>query len=350
MGNTRPKAKKSADVKSTAKPKSGRSKSAVKLDAKFKHARMPKKSAKAPGPYAIKTQRAKRDEKHSTKTPKSGTVQVLRAENLESIPWLIHGFSTRMGGVTAEYGGRALNLGLTKEETRENFEANLRSWKQALGAAEWPLKSMHQIHSPVIHRIMTKDDHPAAGDGLITNVPGILIAVKTADCLPVIVADPVRKAVGVFHAGWRGTVQRIVEKGVGEMRKHFGSDPTDLLAAIGPGIGQCCYTVGDEVMDRFDSQFAYSRELFQDVFDSHALHVKYPLLFLNQRAPGHGEPAARPHLDLTKANRYQLRDAGVPEDNITALDFCTSCRTDLFFSHRKEQVTGRMMATVGIRR
>jgi YfiH family protein len=315
---------------------------------------MPEKKAKAAGPYAIKKQRAKRDEKHASKPPRRGTIKVLRAESLKELSWLVHGFSTRMGGVTSEYGGNALNLGMTKEEKRENFERNLDIWKSALlgsekSASATPLKSIRQIHSAIIHNIKSKHDKPEAGDGLITNVPGVLISVKTADCLPVIVVDPRRQAVGVFHAGWRGTVQRIVEKGVGEMRKHFGSNPTDLLAVIGPGIGKCCYQVGDEVIDKFDSQFAYSRELFEEVFDSHALHIKYPLLFLNQRAPGHGEPATSPHLDLVKANRQQLRDAGVPDQNITALDYCTSCRTDLFFSHRKERVTGRMMASVGIR-
>ena len=315
---------------------------------------MPKKEAKAARPYAIRTQRAKRDAEHASRQPERGAVQVLRAESLEKLPWLVHGFSTRMGGVTKEYGGNALNLGMTKEETRENFEQNLELWKSALFGSQQKslsttLKSMRQIHSPVIHKISSKDDHPEAGDGLITNIPGVLLSVKTADCLPVMVVDPHRRAIGVFHAGWRGTVQRIVEKGVGELRKHFGCDPADLLAVIGPGIGRCCYQVGDEVIDKFDSQFAYSRELFEEVFDAHALHIKYPLLFMNQRAPGHGEPSTSPHLDLVKANRYQLRDAGVREANITALDYCTSCRTDLFFSHRKERVTGRMMATVGIR-
>jgi YfiH family protein len=315
---------------------------------------MPKKKAKAAGPYAIKSQRAKRDRKQASKPPAQGAIQVLRSKSLDRLPWLAHGFSTRVGGVTKEYGGSALNLGMTNDETRENFEKNLSLWKSALLGSEQKaksttLKSLRQIHSAIIHKITSKADKPGAGDGLITDVPGVLISVKTADCLPVIVVDPKHHAIGVFHAGWRGTVQRIVEKGVGEMRRHYGSDPADLLAVIGPGIGKCCYQIGDEVIDKFDSQFAYSRELFDEVFDSHALHVKYPLLFLNQRAPGHGEPATSPHLDLVKANRYQLRDAGVPDKNITALDYCTSCRTDLFFSHRKEQVTGRMMASVGIR-
>jgi YfiH family protein len=189
----------------------------------------------------------------------------------------------------------------------------------------------------------------AVGDGLITNASGVLLAVKVADCLPVIVADRKRKAVGVFHAGWRGTVQRIVEKGIGEMRRQLGCDPANLVAAIGPAIGACCYEIGEEVEAEFESQFAYSRELFEDVFDSWSLKTKYPMLFLNQRAPGHGEPAMSRHLDLVKANWCQLLDAGVPTENIQSLDLCTACHTDLFFSYRKEHVTGRMLAVVGIR-
>ena len=133
------------------------------------------------------------------------------------------------------------------------------------------------------------------------------------------------------------------------MRRQFGSDPKDILVAIGPGIGVCCYQVGDEVIEQFRSQFAYADELIEEVFDSHSLHTKYPLLFLNQRAPGHGEMPKVPHLDLVKANMRQAIDAGVPEKNIEALKLCTACRTDIFFSHRKEHVTGRMMAAVGIK-
>jgi YfiH family protein len=187
------------------------------------------------------------------------------------------------------------------------------------------------------------------GDGLMTSKPGILLGIKIADCLPVLIADPERRAIGAFHAGWRGTARRIVEKGVGEMRKHFGSDPAKLLAAIGPGIGSCCYEIGDEVEREFESQFAYWQELFEDVVDPRSLHARYPLLFLNQRAPGHGDAALSRHLNLVKANLLQLRDAGLAEENISNLGLCTSCRTDLFFSYRKEQVTGRMLAVVGIR-
>lgn len=303
---------------------------------------------------AIKSQRSKRDLERRTRRPSKGKIEVLQAKNLKALPWLLHGFSTRKGGVTEEYGGGQLNLGLTPEDRRENVMKNRELLAQAVvgnGAKgkPWPLVNLSQIHSAIIHHVGRDQKVPQTGDGLITNVPGVLIAVKVADCVPVIVADRKRKVVGVFHAGWRGTVQRIVEKGVGEMQLRYGCEPKDLIAAVGPAIGKCCYEIGDEVESEFESQFAYSRELFEDVFDSWSLHQRYPLLFLNQRAPGHGAPALSRHLDLAKANLLQLLAARVPAENIISMEMCTSCRTDLFFSHRKDRVTGRLMAVVGIR-
>lgn len=304
-------------------------------------------------PYAIKQQRSKRDRERATPTPKAGKLNVLKAPSLSEIPWLIHGFSTRQGGVSKEYGGDQLNLGLTKEDKPENVARNRELFLTAVGAHRdgevWPSVQMRQIHSPIVHRVDKSVTHPHAGDGLITNTPGLVIGVKVADCMPVIAIDTAKRAIGIFHAGWRGTVQRIVQKGIGEMRKQFGSDPKDLRVVIGPGIGSCCYQVGDEVIEQFRSQFEYADELIEEVFDSHSLHAKYPLLFLNQRAPGHGEPAKVPHLDLVKANIRQAMDAGVPEKNIEALNQCTACHTDIFFSHRKEHVTGRMLAVAAIK-
>ncbi len=315
---------------------------------------------------ALKTQRAKRDRERSSPRPvKAPTVKVLTSEKLAEIPWLLHGFSTRQGGVSKEYGGQQLNLGLTAEDSAKNVERNRERFLRKVKARDaegnpWPLVLLNQVHSSAIHRVYGARGPEwarlrkgkiveTAGDGLITNTAGVLLGIKVADCFPVIVADTKRKAVGIFHAGWRGTVQRIVEKGIGEMRRQFGCDPEDLVAVIGPGIGGCCYEIGEEVESEFDSQFAYSKELFEDVFDSWSLKTKYPMLFLNQRAPGHGEPAMSRHLDLVKANCCQLLDAGVPAENIHPMDQCTACHTDLFFSYRKEQVTGRMLAVVGVR-
>ena len=337
-----------------------------KASARKKPANQEKASARKPASAsALKTQRAARDREQTSPPPlRAPGVKVLNSAKLAKIPWLLHGFSTRQGGVTEAYGGRQLNLALTAEDSPENVERNRARLLRKLraegapflpafgrsGSETWPLVVLNQVHSAAIHRVQgDRLPAPMAGDGLITSARGILLVVKVADCLPVIVADRRRRAVGVFHAGWRGTVQRIVEKGVGEMRRQLGCNPRDLMAAIGPGIGACCYEIGEQVEDEFDSQFTYSKELFEDVFDSWSLKAKYPMLFLNQRAPGHGEPALSRHLDLVKANRRQLLDAGVPEENIEALNLCTACRTDLFFSYRREHVTGRMLAVVGIR-
>ncbi len=282
-------------------------------------------------------------------------LEILRAPVFESFPWLAHGFSTRRGGVSNCYGLRTLNLGLTHHDTKQNVEHNRVAFLAAIGAADakgtpWPLAQVKQIHSAIVHRIDSPVREPLAGDGLITNAPGLLLAIKTADCVPVLVADIRRRVVGVFHAGWRGTVARIAEKGVGEMRRQFGSSPRDLRAAIGPSIRRCCYQVGAEVRAEFESQFSYAGELFEEVFDANALHLRYPLLFLNQRPPGHGDTGPEIHLDLVEANRRQLLAAGLGAEHISVIEGCTACDTARFFSHRAEfGKTGRMMAAIAIR-
>jgi YfiH family protein len=285
----------------------------------------------------------------------SAKLDVLRADSLTSVSWLVHGFSTRQGGVSSCYGGKTLNLGLTAHDTAKNVEHNREAFLSALGARDaegkaWPLVQVKQIHSAIIHQVKSSDEQQLAGDGLITDTPGLLLAVKVADCVPVLVADAKRRAVGAFHAGWRGTVARIVEKGVGEMRLRFGSRLPDLHAVIGPCIRRCCYSIGPEVRAQFESQFSYAGELFEEVFDSNAIHVRYPLLFMNQRAPGHGDLGPEIHLDLVEANRRQLLEAGVRAENISVVGGCTACETSRFFSHRAEfGNAGRMMGVIGIR-
>jgi len=280
--------------------------------------------------------------------------QLFRSGKLGELAWLTHGFSTRLGGVSRIYGGNALNLGFTKQDSRAAVERNRELFLSELGAANgrksWPLVSLRQIHSDLIHRVDQMPAAPLAGDGLVTDTPGLILAVQTADCLPVILVDPKRRAVGVFHAGWRGTVKRIVEKGVGEMRKHFKSDPRNLLAAIGPGVQSCCYDVGEEVRTKFEAQFAYASSLFREVKESDPVREKYPLLFLTARAPGHSELPVKLFLDLVEANRRQLLDAGLLAKNIDTKAPCTSCHTELLFSFRAEKgVTGRMMGAAGIK-
>lgn len=252
------------------------------------------------------------------------------------------------------YGKDQLNLGFTQHDSRAAVERNRAAFLEKLGAKNkgklWPMVTLRQVHSDLIHRVDGVPEHHLVGDGLITKTPGVLLAVQTADCLPVILVDRKTRAVGVFHAGWRGTVKRIVEKGVGEMRRHFGTRPRDILAAIGPGVHECCYNVGEEVRSKFQSQFAYGHELFRETKERNEIHEKYPLLFLTARAPGHSELPKKIWLDLVEANRRQLLDAGVAKKNISVSPLCTSCRTDLLFSHRAEKgKTGRLMGVVGVR-
>jgi YfiH family protein len=267
----------------------------------------------------------------------------------------VHGFSLRQPGFSKAYGGNTLNLGFTKHDTQRAVERNREKFLQSLGASGksgkvWPLVTLRQIHSDVIHCVREVPKGPLAGDGLVTDTPGLVIAILTADCLPVIVADPKKKALGVFHAGWRGTVKRIVEKGVGEMRRWFGSNPADLRAAIGPGVHSCCYQVGSEVRDAFRSQFAYADKLFTEISESDPVHEKYPLLFLTARAPGHSDLPRNIFLNLQEGNRQQLLAAGLQARNISVSSLCTACTTDRLFSHRAEKgITGRMMAAAAIR-
>lgn len=294
------------------------------------------------------------------RTPRSGKLDILRTTQLSRFAWLVHGFSTRQGGFSRPYGGNALNLGFTKNDPKAAVERNRAQFLREVGAVGsehrrnrsplWPLVTLRQVHSDIIRFVDSPAESQLAGDGMITSTPGLLLGIQTADCLPIILVDPKSRGVGVFHAGWRGTVKRIVEKGVGEMRRCFGSRPRDLKAAIGPGIHGCCYEVGEEVREKFLSQFAYAAKLFREVKESDPVREKYPLLFLTARAPGHGELPKKIFLDLVEANRQQLLAVGVPEKSIEASPLCTNCRTDLLFSYRGEKgKTGRMLAAVGIR-
>ncbi|MGZ7074067.1 MAG: peptidoglycan editing factor PgeF [Candidatus Angelobacter sp.] len=309
----------------------------------------------------------------AVKARKSTGLQLLQSSDLKQVPWLVHGFSIRPGGFTTSYGGRTLNLAFTKDDLRASVERNRKQALLAAGAATkgepWALVTLRQVHSDIIHVVrsrkpglskqsLVKQDllkHdllkqvPLVGDGMVTDLRGVALGVLTADCFPILLVDTRNKAVGAFHAGWRGTVKRIVEKGVGIMRLEFGSRPEDIHAAIGPGIQKCSFEVGEEVEDAFHTQFDYAAELFHSVQESDAVRERYPMLFMNQRAPGHGDPCIKVHLDLREANRRQLLAAGVPEANITALKDCTVCQPRKFFSHRAERgKTGRQLALVGI--
>jgi polyphenol oxidase len=300
-----------------------------------------------------------------TRSPSKPKLTILRAQHLSQIAWLLHGFSTRVGGSSRTYGKNQLNLGFTKDDSRAAVERNRAAFLRELGTCgdsrprpssraklnrNWPLITLRQIHSDIIHSVDSVPRETLAGDGLITATPGLLLAIQTADCLPVILVDTKRHAVGVFHSGWRGTVSRIVEKGIGEMQRAFGTRARDLKAAIGPGIHACCYEVGEEVRTKFESQFAYGASLFHEVKESDPVREKYPLLFLTARAPGHSELPKKIFLDLVEACGQQLLAAGVLKKNIETSPLCTNCHPELLFSYRAEKgKTGRMMAVAGIR-
>ena len=292
----------------------------------------------------------------------AGSRSVVRA-GWEAEPWLRHGFSTRAGGVSTIYGGQSLNLGWTKEDEPELVRENRAEFVRLVSPEPaMQLATLRQVHSGVIRvlraggaELGTPDGRAVLrGDGMMTDVPGLLLGIGTADCVPVLVADRRRRVVAAFHAGWRGTLGRIVERGIGTMRIEYGSHPEDLIAAIGPAIGACCYAVGEEMQHDFESQFAYAPELFSEVYDSDPVRDKYPLLFLTARAPGHSNIGPQIHLDLAEANRRQLLDAGLPAESITVAGECTACARDdagerRYFSHRAEHgFAGRMLSAIGI--
>jgi YfiH family protein len=273
-----------------------------------------------------------------------------------------------------------MNLGLVDWDSPKAVSQNRRKLLGILGAEPLPLVTLRQIHSDVAHLITSAVPEAVAtaahrakppakpsvgpsaslsakpsapllqGDALLTSQPGLLLAVQTADCVPILLVDTARRAAAAVHAGWRGTLARVVAKTVGRMRLEFGTRPADIVAAIGPSIGRCCYEVGPEVAQAYLAQFPAAAEWFDGPFDRLAVGEEAPFLpWLFMVPPGHQAPPERVRLDLRGANRWQLIDSGVRPRNIAVSTLCTACRSDLFFSYRREgPQTGRHMAVVGI--
>lgn len=274
------------------------------------------------------------------------TAGIVQVPSWKSYGWLRHGFSTREGGISTIYGGNSLNLGWTKDDTQEAVAVNRRSFLETCcgdpeDMAGLQLVTLRQVHSALVQsvhgdsgvwegKLQTAEGKAVLeGDGLMTDLPGVMLGIQTADCVPVLVVDVEKRAVAAFHAGWRGTVARIVEHGIAQMRLEYGSRPENLMAAVGPSIGTCCYAVGEEVRSEFGEQFEYAEDLFK------------------MRGQG------KMHLNLWEANRRQLLDAGVQVDRITVIGECTACAVSggqrKYFSHRAEHgFTGRMMSMVGV--
>jgi YfiH family protein len=274
-------------------------------------------------------------------------VRVLQVEAFNKIPWLVHGFSTRPGGVSDLDGEKVLNLGAVEWDSRANVEENKRRFRSALGATDLEFVSLHQIHSDVVRTFESAPTKQCKGDAIGTKTPGLLLGVRTADCAPVLVVDPKKRVVAAIHAGWRGTLQRIVTKSIGQMQMEFGCNPKDLLAAIGPTVAGCCYEVGTEVASQFGAKFTNAGEFFDELRTGDEPN---PLQWLNMMPPGHQPPPKNVILNLPKANKLQLLEAGVPEKNIYVTNLCTSCDVGQLFSYRKERNrSGRLLSVIGIR-
>lgn len=209
-----------------------------------------------------------------------------------AFPWLTHGFGTLLSERWTHRDGR--------------------TW-------------VHQIHSGTVHRAI-EPGYVADGDALITDVPGLLLEIRTADCLPVLLVDPVRRAVGAAHAGWRGTVAGVAARTVARMVAEFGCSVADIQAALGPSIGPCCFEVGPDVAAQFPESVVLE-------------------------PPPDGSHDRRARVDLRKANRQQLIDAGLASGSVYEAAACTTCQPDQFHSFRRDRTqAGRMASGIGIMR
>jgi YfiH family protein len=212
---------------------------------------------------------------------------IYRVRPLEAFGWLVHGFGTR--------------------------------WSKDFGSCR-NLATLHQIHSGTVVDAGGRSGCLGDGDALLENTPGALVAVKTADCIPVLIADPLNRAVAAVHAGWRGTVQKIAALAIAEMQRKFSSRAEDLHVAIGPGIGKCCYEVGPDVAAQF-----------------------------REYDPAVGDLIRPAHLDLVAINQRQIADSGVPPSQIYTAELCTRCNQEFHSYRRDKEQAGRMLSVVGVR-
>jgi YfiH family protein len=238
-------------------------------------------------------------------------------------------FSTRAGGVSPFPRG-SLNLAGFDQDAAENIRENRRRFFNVLGG-RWTFAGCWQVHGTDVRVVRDHSDpHPEGEhcDAQVTREPGVLLGVKTADCVPVLLGDPATGACAAVHAGWRGTLGRIVRRALEAMRAEAGTRAGDVRACIGPAARACCYEVGPEVVAAFRAEFPRAGELFRETREGHAL------------------------ADLQRANREQLVEEGVPTERVHTLPLCTICRPDLFFSYRRDKKlygrTGRLLSVIGI--
>ena len=243
-------------------------------------------------------------------------ITFLHSETLNQIPGLVHAFSTRR----AERNDFSLG---PADSPNPMIQMNRARFLAAIGVPGWPIIKLKQIHSGIVVDV---DDTSAAseavaGDAGVTALRGVVLAVQTADCVPVLVADVESRAVAAIHAGWRGTAAGIVKIAVTRIIEKFHIDPKSLHAVIGPHIGVCCYEVGEDVV--------------QAMPDASAVETR--------------EEWSKPHVNLASANRRQLMKAGIPESQIETSSLCTKCREDLFHSYRRDgKRMGHLLSVIGL--
>jgi YfiH family protein len=253
----------------------------------------------------------------------SNGVPLLRAPTLQGDE-AMHGFTTRIGGVSASPFA-TLNLGRGVGDVPERVEANRRRVMEALGCDPAGQVEASQVHGREV-AVVTRTERGTKIDGadaLVTADRGVVLAIHAADCVPILLWDPRRGAVGAVHAGWRGTAAGVAAAAVETMIKTFGTDPRDLRVGMGPAIGPCHYEVDDPVASAF-ALWSWSEAVLLS-----------------------GDPG-RWHLDLVDANRRMLEALGVPPGQIWVSGLCTACHPDRFFSYRREGVTGRMGALISL--
>ncbi len=257
-----------------------------------------------------------------------GEILYYSFEGLNDLPGITHGVFTRHGGVSpAPYA--SLNVGSTVGDALDGVLENRRRMAAALGVSETDSRTTWQVHGADVLVIRDRSPQPwppPRADAIVTAVPDVPLVMRFADCVPIILADPVRRVIGLAHAGWRGTLAGAASAAVAAMTTAFGSHPSDIVAGIGPSIGPCCYEVGPEVVEAFAA------------WDGIGQEVIVP--------PGGAGKGA--HLDLWLANRRDLGRAGVT--HIEAANLCTACHNDDFYSHRREHGrTGRFGVIITLR-
>ena len=261
---------------------------------------------------------------------RNGSKSIVRIQEKNGVYWLtyprleeekefLHGFSTRLGGVSKEH-LYSMNLSFARGDREENVRENFQRIAHAVGFQAEKMVFTHQTHTTNVRKVteedwgkgFSKERDYSDVDGLITNVPQTVLTTFYADCVPIYLVDPVKKAIGLCHSGWRGTVGRISQVTITRMQKEYDSDPKDILAAVGPSICQNCYEVSGDVIEQFQDSF----------------HEKYWKELFYQKENG------KYQLNLWKANEILLEEAGITKEHISVTDICTCCNPQLLYSHR----------------